>query len=335
MELIGEKEFKKLYDIKLGIRDPDQCTDEELLAGAIPKIWIKELEIEFKENLFWQQFTGTGKAAGVVRKDELIRERGDQIYINKLKQLKNAGDLGVTHTLEGNEEQLDLSRVAFKPDRKGNAVCWDQILGQKVSFAIETEARNLLADWAATKVDTMHFNAAYLSSNVVYGGGKASRNALTTTDTFDAELLKEISTILAEHKAATVGGIPADYVGLISAGQAYDLFNDPMWIAAQRYAGSEKIFKARLGDYMGITLFRTGQVQTVENAASPSETVHRAVFFGARALGAAWGQPWDRKNKISSYGEQKGIGLDCWLDIKILNPEYLVIAETCATARQI
>lgn len=330
----GEEIYKKLFNIQLGVRDPDQCTDEELVAGAVPKIWIKELEREFTEALYWQKFIGTGKDVGVVRKDELIRQPGDTIYINKLGQLTNVGDLGTTHTLEGNEEQMALSRVAFNAvDRIGNAICWPIIVGHRVTFDMRGEARDLLSDWAATKVDTMHFNAAYLSAaaNVLYGGTANSRNTITATDTISAHDLKRVAALLMNNKARRVAGAEGDFIGLIHPFQGFDLKNDADWVAANRYAGSERIFDGEVGRYMGIRILETGQVQSIANAASPSETVYRAVFFGARALGLAWGQPWTWREKISSYGEQAGIGTDAWLQAKILNQDYLYILETAAT----
>ncbi len=200
MELqLNESFFTKNFEIQLGART-DVCTDESELAGAIPQIWARELEREYTENLWWRQFIGTNLNDGVIRKDELIREPGDRIYINRVAQLTNAGDLGTTHLLEGDEEKLSLTRTTFTPVRKGNAVCWPYILGQKVSFQLRSEVKTLLADWMANKIDTLLMAAAVLSTNIIFGGTALSRAAITDTDTFGAHELKRLSVLLESNK---------------------------------------------------------------------------------------------------------------------------------------
>ncbi len=232
---LDEKFFKEHFsDIRLGVKPADQCTDEELLAGAIPQIWAKALEKEFQEKLYWAKFTGTGLYSGVVRKDELIKTPGDRIYINRISQLTADGDLGSTHTLEGNEENLSLGRLTLVPERKGNAVCWNLIGEKRVNFPMRDTAKTLLADWAARKVDSMIMAEARTCQKVIYSGTATSQLTLQTTDTFTAHDLKRAMIILAANKAQKVDGAAGDYVALLHPYQYFDLLNDPDWLAAVR-----------------------------------------------------------------------------------------------------
>jgi len=329
---LNENFFKEHFSsINLGLKPEDQCTDEEILAGAIPKLWIRELEREFLAKLYWAKFTGTTGLVGVVRKNELIRQPGDTIYINKISQLTADGDLGTTHTLEGNEEQLALGRIGLVPERKGNAVCWPQIAGKKVVFNMRVEVRDLLADWAARKVDSMIMQAAILTVNRLYGGAAQSKNALSATDTLTAHDLKRAMAWLGHNKAKKVVGATGLYVALVSWFQYFDLLNDPDWVAAARYDQSKRIWEGYVGTYMGVDVLATGQIINQQNEASPSVTVYSAIVFGARALALAWGQPWTWLEKVSSYGEQPGIGTDAWIKATILNPEYIYRIDTAAT----
>lgn len=332
MELkLDEKFYEKFFaDVRLGTRD-DQCTDEDELAGATPQIWAKELEREYTENLWWNQFTGTNLNDGVIRKDELIRQPGDRIYINRIAQLTNAGDLGTTHLLEGDEEKLSLTRVAFTPDRKGNAVCWPYIMSQRVSFELRTEVKNLLADWMADKIDDMMFAAAILSTNIIYSGTANSLITITATDTFSAHDLKRLSVLLEANRAKAVNGAEGNYVCLVHPFQYYDLMNDADWVAASRYEGSKRIFRGYVGTYMNIDVLRTGNVPSGQNDASPAVTYYQAVAFGARAMGIAYGTPVTWREKISSYDEMVGIGTDVWLDAGILNSPYVWLCRSAAT----
>jgi len=329
---LDEKFFKEHFgDIQLGVKPADQCTDEEILTSAIPKLWVKELEREFRKALYWEKFTGTSGLVGVLRKDELIRQPGDTIFINKIGQLKAKGDLGSGHTLEGNEEKLALGRVAFIPERKGNAVCWDKISGQRVTFNMRQEVRDLLADWTATKVDSMIMEAAAQTPNRLYGGVQQSKNALTDTDTLTAHDIKRCMALLGHNKAKKVLGAKGAYICLVDWFQYFDLLNDPDWVAAAYYDQSKRIWDGYVGTYMNVDILATGQVINQQNEASPSVTVYSAIMFGARALGIAWGQPWTWLEKVSSYGEQPGIGTDAWIKAKILNPEYVYRIDTAAT----
>jgi len=329
---LDERFFKEHFgDIQLGVKPADQCTDEEILAGAIPKLWVKELEREFQKALYWAKFTGTSGLVGVVRKDELIRQPGDTIFINKIGQLKAKGDLGSGHTLEGNEEELALGRVAFIPERKGNAVCWDKISGQRVTFNMRQEVRDLLADWTATKVDSMIMEAAAQTPNRLYGGVAKTKDGLSPTDTLSAHDIKRGMALLGHNKAKKVLGAKGAYICLVDWFQYFDLLNDPDWVQAARYDQSKRIWDGYVGTYMNVDVLATGQVINQQNNASPPTTVYSAIMFGARALGLAWGQPWTWLEKVSSYGEQPGIGTDAWIKAKILNPEYVYRIDTAAT----
>jgi len=331
MELqLNEKFFEKNFSIQLGARD-DECTDEDELVGAIPQIWARDLEREYTENLWWNQFIGTNLNDGVIRKSELITQPGDRIYINRIAQLTNAGDLGTTHLLEGDEEKLSLTRTTFTPVRVGNAVCWPYIMGNRVSFALRSEVKSLLADWMANKIDTLLMAAAVLSTNVIFGGVATSRASIAATDTFGAHELKRLSVLLEANKAKAVRGAEGNYVVLVHPFQYYDLMNDADWVAASRYEGSKRIFRGYVGTYMNIDVLRTNNVPSVDSGASPGVTVYQAIAFGARALGFVTGTNLSWREKVSSYSEMIGIGVDQYVDVAILNSDYIYLAETSGT----
>ena len=337
MELtLNEKFYNEHFaDIQLGLKPADQCTDEEMLAGAIPKIWAKAIEKEFQERLYWAQFTGTGRYPGVVRKDELINKPGDTIYINRISQLSADGDLGATHTLEGNEENLDLTRMSLVPIRKGNAVCWNLIGEKRVNFPLRNTAKELLGDWAARKVDSMIMAEARTCQKGIYSGTATSQLTLQTTDTFTAHDLKRAMIILAANKAQKVDGAAGDYVALLHPYQYFDLLNDPDWLAAVRQdPASAKLYRGYVGTWMNVDVLMTNQVLGEANEASPAVTGYHAIVFGARALAIAFGLPWTWREKLSSYGEQSGIGSDAWLDVEILNEDYILMVKSAGTSPQ-
>jgi len=301
---LNEKYFKTNFDIRLGARS-DECTDEGELSGAIPQVWARELEREYTEALWWQQFMGKNLNDGVVQKDELITQDGNQIFINRIAQLTNAGDLGSTHLLEADEEKLSLTRATFTPVRIGNAVCWPYIMGKQVSFNLRAEIKSLLAQWYADKIDNLLMTAAVASGNVMWGGVATSRATVVATDTFGAHELKRMRILLMSRKAKPVRGAKFNYICLVHPFQEYDLLNDTDWVAASRYDQSKQIFQGYMGTYMGIDVLSTNNVPIVDSGGSPGVTVYQAIAFGARALGIAFGTPLTWREKISSYGAPK------------------------------
>ena len=81
---------------------------------------------------------------------------------------------------------------------------------------------------------------------------------------------------------------------------------------------------------MNVEVLTTNQVQSDITDASPGVRVYSAVAFSARALALAWGQPFRWAEKISSYGELAGVGIDFWLDIQVLNSDFLWVCQSAA-----
>jgi len=320
-------------DIRLGEKPPDQCTDEEIAKLAIPKVWSMALEKEFQAKLWMREFIGTRPYSGVVRKDELIKKPGDEIFINKLALLKGEGDLGTTHRLESNEERLDIDRVSFVQKRKGIATCWPFILSGKVSFSMKSESKDLIGIWAAQKVDKMLLAAAQRATEVIYSGTAQDIFSIQATDTLSANDIKRAHAILSDKDVPGVDGSAASgYVMLTSAFAAMDLKNDPEYLVAVNYLGVKNPqFQGKVATWMGVDIRETSLVKGKPTEASPSVMYYESVVFGARALGLAWGHPFRFLEKVSSYQEDLGIGVDFWLDVGILRPESLVVIRHSVT----
>lgn len=202
---LDEKFFNQYFaKIDLGVRPPDNAEDEESLAGAIGKLWSLQLETEFAADLWMSALIGTKPRSGIIEKTELTRKHsGDTLHISKAAALSNDGSLGTTHTLVGNEENLDLSQVSFAPARVGNAVKWRSKAEHSVSFDIRVEVKNLLASWAAEAVERRLLAACDLCSaaNTLYGGTAVSVGSVTPTDVIQAQDLLRLYACLLDSGA--------------------------------------------------------------------------------------------------------------------------------------
>ncbi|MBA7474855.1 hypothetical protein ES707_10217 [subsurface metagenome] len=117
---LSEQNFKKFFSkVNLGERS-DDCMDEDDLAGAIPKLWSNVLEVEYSADLWLSALIGDKPKSMIIEKTELEKNPGDTIWISRVQQLQNAGELGQTHNLENDEESLDLDYLGLVPTRRGN-----------------------------------------------------------------------------------------------------------------------------------------------------------------------------------------------------------------------
>ncbi|MBA7496324.1 hypothetical protein ES702_06923 [subsurface metagenome] len=342
---LDEEFFAKFFshDIRLGEKPPDQCTDEEIMAGAIPKIWSKALEKEFEKRLWLSRYIAKTGFPAIVEKSELLENPGDKIWINRVNLLKAQGDLGTNRTLSGNEEQLSLSRVGLMPVRKGNAICWPHIMTRKVPFALKDEAKNLLAYWAAEKFEKLLLTSAASGGTVIYSGTAVDVNSITATDVLTAHDLKRAWAILSGNSAPSVDGAVGSYIALTHGWAYADLMNDPEWQSAVAYrtektklAGSP--FAGRFGTWMDIQVMATALIEAHLSEASPGVEYFETLVLAGRALAVAFGLTGEGLprlrwlQKVSDWQEQLGSGCDFYIDTGILNSNSIVRIRHAATS---
>ena len=341
---LDEQFFAKFFsDVRLGEKPADQCTDEEIMAGAIPKLWSKALEKEFEKRLWLKRYIGKSGFPAIVEKDELLENPGDTIWINKINLLQASGDLGTQHTLSGQEEKLSPSRVGLIPERKGNAICWPHIMTRKVPFDLKNESKDLLAYWAAEKLERMLLASAVTGGTVIYAGTATSAGTITGTDVLTADAIKRAWAILSGNSAPSVDGAVGSYIALTHGWAEADLMNDPEWLNAVRYrqekdrvAGSP--FSGRFGTWMDVQVMSTALIEPTLNEDSPGTEYYETLVLGGRALALAFGLGGEGMprlrwlSKISDWQEQSGVGTDFYVSTEILNSESVVRIRHAATS---
>lgn len=132
---LSEKVFQDLFSrsVSLGERS-DACMDPSDLAGAIPEIWDRLVEIETAEKLYLTPLISSSVLnTMIVEKTDLLAGPGDTLWISKIGQIEapNDGALPDSHQIEGQEVSLDLDMVSFQPTRFGVGTCWTKKTGRK------------------------------------------------------------------------------------------------------------------------------------------------------------------------------------------------------------
>ena len=130
-------------------------------------------------------------------------------------------------------------------------------------------------------LDTVTRNEIQQGSHVIYapaiGAGGAKTEVLHRYDldkscTMTAELAARAATALKKMNAPTFEG---KYVCIIHPSVAFDLRNDPDWVAAHQYAAATELFSGEIGELHGVRFVETTEAKIYRGGdlASDSRTL--------------------------------------------------------------
>ncbi len=286
-----------------------------ITTNMVQKAWAKDLMKEAAKEDFFAKFKGTTSGAIIQVKTELKKDKGDKITIPLVMQLTGNGISGDS-TLEGNEEKLTFMDMAVTVNQIRNAVRLEgNMEEQKTALNLRSAAKDALKEWLVEKIQKDTFAALTgtpTTNRIVYGGSATSVGALTTTDTFTANLIsvarRKALKASPKFKPVKVDG-KEYFVMIIDSYQARDLKNDAKWLDAQKFAanrGSDNpIFTGMLGIYDGVVLHEHDDVVATLDGASGIRVGH-ALLLGCQAgiEGIAQETSWHEKG--FDYDNQVG-----------------------------
>ena len=130
-------------------------------------------------------------------------------------------------------------------------------------------------------LDTVTRNEIQQGTHVIYapaigsGGAKTEvqhRYDLDKSCTMTAELVARAATALKKMNAPTFAG---KYVCIIHPSVAFDLRNDPDWVAAHQYAAATELFSGEIGELHGVRFVETTEAKIFRGGdlASDSRTL--------------------------------------------------------------
>jgi len=336
---LSEEVYQKLFarSIRLGERD-DACMSPDDLAGAIPQIWDKMIELETAEKLYLTPLiSSTILNTLIVEKTDLLAGPGDTLWISKIGQLEapNDGALPQTHQIEGQEVSLDLDMVSFKPTRFGVGCCWQKKAGHSTAFSLKTTARLLLAQWAASRIERLLMTALSAATKVLYAEPATDLFSINPTDTFNSTDILRAYACLLNSSTLPITQLGDFYLLLLHPFVYADLMRDSLFVstvATSSAAGITFDLKGFLASsYSQCRLAITPLMPHEPNAASPGTEIYTSALLGSRSLGICYEQRPKFLEKISSYGENLGVATDFWTEAKILRDESIVLIKSAAT----
>lgn len=212
------------------------------------------------------------------------------------------------------------------------------------------EATKAIASQGGRTIDGVYREILNAGTNVMYGGGVASRAALHyTSDTSNCnltvDLIRKAVRTLKKQNAPRIDGY---YVAIVHPDVAYDIMSDPAWKEPNTYKDSVKnIFTGELGCLYGVRFVENPRAKVFEKAgATPTgtgavaEDVYSTLFLGDDAYGVIPLEGAGMEHIVKPKGsggtsdplnQRSTIGWKCYTTAVILVQQYMLRVETTAT----
>lgn len=310
-----------------------------LFSDGTRIVYSKEIQFKALPLMRFSQFAA--------EKTELGVEPGLTISMLTYDNLKMGGVLEemkdmTTQALSGSMKQLTVQE-------HGNAVTNSELLIQSSFDDVMATTTTLLGRDYALVMDCELRDVALSGTNIVYGGKKTSREALTTGDKMTVSVIKDAIEVLSTNNAPKYNG--AFWICFVHPHQSRDLRDDSAWINASNYGNPEQLFNGEIGRiddtrFIETTLMCNGKAKTsdpshkdylVKGYKDPDDgsvealgtDVYQSVIFGEQYYGIAWSLPVElRDNGVQDFGRKRSLGWYAIWGTGLLNSEYGVVIET-------
>lgn len=297
-----------------------------LFSDGVRLVYSKEIEFKALPIMRFSQFA--------TQKTELGVEPGLTISMLTYDNLKLGGALQEmknmsTQALSGSMKQITVQE-------HGNAVSNSELLIQSSFDDIMATTTTLLGRDYALVMDCELRDVALSGTNIVYGGGKESRSALTAEDKLQVSTIKDAIEILATNNAPKYGNMY--WICFVHPHQSRDLRDDSAWINASNYGAPEQLFTGEIGRiddtrFIETTLMCNGKVSendpAYKEALKGDVPVYQAVIFGDQYYGIAWSLPVElRDNGVEDFGRKRSLAWYAIWGTGLLHNDYGVVIET-------
>ena len=304
-----------------------------LFSDGVRLVYSKEIEFKALPIMRFSQFA--------TQKTELGVEPGLTISMLTYDNLKLGGALQEmknmsTQALSGSMKQLTVQE-------HGNAVSNSELLIQSSFDDIMATTTTLLGRDYALVMDCELRDVALSGTNIVYAGGKASRDAITEADKLQVSTIKDAIEVLATNNAPKYANMY--WICFVHPHQSRDLRDDSAWINASNYGAPEQLFTGEIGRiddtrFIETTLMCNGKASENDpsykrelakgQCSSPNKTdIYQSVIFGDQYYGIAWSLPVElRDNGVEDFGRKRSLAWYAIWGTGLLHNDYGVVIET-------
>lgn len=304
-----------------------------LFSDGVRLVYSREIEFKALPIMRFSQFA--------TQKTELGVEPGLTISMLTYDNLKLGGALQEmqnmsTQALSGSMKQITVQE-------HGNAVSNSELLIQSSFDDIMATTTTLLGRDYALVMDCELRDVALSGTNIVYAGGKASRDAITETDKLQVSTIKDAIEVLATNNAPKYANMY--WICFVHPHQSRDLRDDSAWINASNYGAPEQLFTGEIGRiddtrFIETTLMCNGKAAITDpaykeelakgkGATQNATDIYQAVIFGDQYYGIAWSLPVElRDNGVEDFGRKRSLAWYAIWGTGLLHNDYGVVIET-------
>ena len=310
-----------------------QTNGGTLFSDGTRLVYSREIEFKALPIMRFSQFA--------TQKTELGVEPGLTISMLTYDNLKLGGALQEmqnmsTQALSGSMKQITVQE-------HGNAVSNSELLIQSSFDDIMATTTTLLGRDYALVMDCELRDVALSGTNIVYAGGKASRDAITDADKLQVATIKDAIEVLATNNAPKYQNMY--WICFVHPHQSRDLRDDSAWINASNYGAPEQLFTGEIGRiddtrFIETTLMCNGKASASDPAykadlvkgageQANKADIYQAVIFGDQYYGIAWSLPVElRDNGVEDFGRKRSLAWYAIWGTGLLHNDYGVVIET-------
>ena len=310
-----------------------QTNGGTLFSDGTRLVYSREIEFKALPIMRFSQFA--------TQKTELGVEPGLTISMLTYDNLKLGGALQEmqnmsTQALSGSMKQITVQE-------HGNAVSNSELLIQSSFDDIMATTTTLLGRDYALVMDCELRDVALSGTNIVYAGGKASRDAITDADKLQVATIKDAIEVLATNNAPKYQNMY--WICFVHPHQSRDLRDDSAWINASNYGAPEQLFNGEIGRiddtrFIETTLMCNGKASATDPAykadlvkgagdTANKADIYQAVIFGDQYYGIAWSLPVElRDNGVEDFGRKRSLAWYAIWGTGLLHNDYGVVIET-------
>ena len=310
-----------------------QTNGGTLFSDGTRLVYSREIEFKALPIMRFSQFA--------TQKTELGVEPGLTISMLTYDNLKLGGALQEmqnmsTQALSGSMKQITVQE-------HGNAVSNSELLIQSSFDDIMATTTTLLGRDYALVMDCELRDVALSGTNIVYAGGKASRDAITDADKLQVATIKDAIEVLATNNAPKYQNMY--WICFVHPHQSRDLRDDSAWINASNYGAPEQWFTGEIGRiddtrFIETTLMCNGKASATDPAykadlvkgagdTANKADIYQAVIFGDQYYGIAWSLPVElRDNGVEDFGRKRSLAWYAIWGTGLLHNDYGVVIET-------
>lgn len=258
------------------------------LTQTILDVYSKDILFHAQPVLRFEQFA--------VKKTDLQAQPGLTIKMTIYNNLVlgkrlDEGDPIKTQALSASQREITVFEY-------GNAVSVTELLLQASFDDTMANAAKLLGMDYAKTLDNELMNTVLSGSQVLYPNGKAARNAITATDLFSGDMLKDGIEIMATNNVGKYGN--DHYVMFVHPHHARGIRDHNEFQEVTSYG---KQYMGEIGRIHDIVFIETTVLPILKGAGAENVDVYQAVMFGENAYGLATALPVEmRDGGIEDFG---------------------------------